>query len=96
MPWMPWMRCCSMLVLLACAGGEVPDPAVDNAPPVAVADRVTVRHGDTATLEPLANDSDPDGDALTIVATAIGGNSRPSKPVKANNGTKTNIMRIVA
>jgi len=44
--------------------GDAPPPAA-NAAPVAVADRLTVRAGKTGRRLLLANDSDPDGTALT-------------------------------
>jgi len=40
----------------------------ENRPPVVVPDEYTVRAGGIATLPVLSNDSDPDGDALEIVA----------------------------
>ncbi|HEY3414477.1 MAG TPA: Ig-like domain-containing protein [Armatimonadota bacterium] len=41
---------------------------VVNSPPTAVADSFTVAEDTVATLHPTANDTDPDGDALTISA----------------------------
>jgi hypothetical protein len=51
---------------------QVPDPALpdrtqQNRPPVAEGDAFGVRAGKTATLPVLMNDSDPDGDVLTVV-----------------------------
>lgn len=43
-------------------------PEVRNRPPVAVLDEYTVRAGGVSTLPVLANDSDPDGDRLTVQA----------------------------
>ncbi|WP_432471312.1 Ig-like domain-containing protein [Amphritea sp. HPY] len=37
-----------------------------NNPPIAAADSATVAQGDTVTIAVLTNDSDPDGDSLTI------------------------------
>ncbi len=39
-----------------------------NRPPVAVDDAATVAPGGTVEIDPLANDSDPDGDPLSLVA----------------------------
>ncbi|KAE8764538.1 Ig-like domain-containing protein, partial [Georgenia thermotolerans] len=48
---------------------EVPlDREAENQPPVAQDDRLGVRPGSTTVLELLANDTDPDGDLLTITA----------------------------
>ncbi|MGY1815377.1 Ig-like domain-containing protein [Blastococcus sp. SYSU D00820] len=41
-------------------------PNAVNRPPVAAPDTVTVRAGDVATVDVLANDTDPDGDELSI------------------------------
>ena len=46
--------------------GIAPRPAV-NQPPVAVNDTVTVRPGRSVSLAPLKNDSDPDGDAISLM-----------------------------
>jgi uncharacterized repeat protein (TIGR01451 family) len=50
---------------------------VTNRPPVAVDDIATTPENSPVTIQPLANDSDPDGDPLTIVS------------VTASNGTAT-------
>jgi outer membrane protein OmpA-like peptidoglycan-associated protein len=42
--------------------------SVTNSAPIAVDDYVETNHGQYAFVAPLANDSDPDGDALTIVS----------------------------
>jgi hypothetical protein len=42
------------------------DPPPTNRPPLAVADRVTMYCDGTITITVLANDSDPDGDALKV------------------------------
>src|SRR5690606_27345029 len=47
---------------------EPPPVLQENRPPVVVPDEYTVRAGGIATLPVLSNDSDPDGDALEIVA----------------------------
>ena len=39
-----------------------------NEPPVANADHLVVREGSSATISPMANDTDPDSDALRLVA----------------------------
>jgi hypothetical protein len=45
---------------------EVTSPDADNAPPVAVPDAMRLRVGTSDTLDVKANDTDPDGDDLTI------------------------------
>lgn len=47
---------------------SVTTPAVANRPPVAVADSATVRRRSSVSIPVLANDSDPDGNPLTITA----------------------------
>ncbi len=42
-------------------------PSATNQPPITAPDTATVRAGDVLTLDVLANDSDPDGDALTLL-----------------------------
>ncbi len=42
-----------------------------NRPPVANDDRATVRNGEAATIDVLANDSDPDGDPLRVISAEI-------------------------
>lgn len=44
---------------------EIPEPAVRQ-PPVAVADSASVRVGDVVDIPVLANDTQPDGDALSL------------------------------
>jgi outer membrane protein OmpA-like peptidoglycan-associated protein len=46
-------------------------PVETNRPPVAVADTVRILKAETITVNVLANDSDPDGDALTITAIRV-------------------------
>ena len=48
------------------------DWIVTNPAPIAADDRATVAEDAPAVLAPLANDSDPDGDPLTIVAASAG------------------------
>ncbi|HKW85306.1 MAG TPA: Ig-like domain-containing protein, partial [Burkholderiaceae bacterium] len=43
-------------------------PPVTNRPPVAVGDTVTVKCNDGIAIPVLANDSDPDGDTITVVS----------------------------
>ncbi|GAA2647502.1 hypothetical protein Adu01nite_11040 [Paractinoplanes durhamensis] len=45
----------------------VTEPPIANQPPIADADTVTMAAGDTVELRPTLNDSDPDGDPVTIV-----------------------------
>ncbi|NNH51323.1 tandem-95 repeat protein [Promicromonospora citrea] len=44
------------------------DVVATQEPPVAVADHVTVQAGDPVTVEPLRNDTDPNGDRLRLVS----------------------------
>ncbi len=44
----------------------IPTPESGNNPPIAQNDTYTVEQGQTATVPVLANDSDPDGDNLTV------------------------------
>ena len=50
--------------VLTLGEGSAPNAAPPNAAPVAVADRLTVQAGKSGRRALLANDSDPDGDAL--------------------------------
>jgi hypothetical protein len=43
------------------------DVEATNVPPIAVQDHVTVLAGETVTVDPLSNDSDPNGDTLRLV-----------------------------
>lgn len=45
---------------------NVANQVVNNRPPVAVDDRYTVEHDQSVVLSPLSNDSDPDGDQITL------------------------------
>ena len=61
-----------------------------NSPPVANPDELTVRAGATVAIPVLANDSDPDGDVLTLLSVT---------PVAAADGllfTQGNELRFVA
>jgi hypothetical protein len=57
-----------------------------NSAPVAVADSVSHEMGETATLDVLANDTDVDGDSLTIVA--VGTPSAGGSAVIVDNDTR--------
>lgn len=57
--------------------------SVVNLPPLAVADKVSVVVGNTVSIPVLANDSDPEGDALSIVAV-----SKPSKGTASLAGSQ--------
>lgn len=52
-----------------------PERDENNRPPVAVDDRLLARAGRSTVLTVLDNDSDPDGDILTIAAPATAGNA---------------------
>lgn len=56
---------------------------VVNRPPLAVTDKVSVVVGNTVSIPVLANDSDPEGDALSIVAI-----SKPSKGTASIAGSQ--------
>ncbi|GIM93546.1 Ig-like domain-containing protein [Paractinoplanes toevensis] len=45
----------------------VTDPPAANRPPIAAADSVTMAAGESVELRPTINDTDPDGDPVTIV-----------------------------
>ncbi|GIU07193.1 hypothetical protein TUM4261_11870 [Shewanella sp. c952] len=71
----------SMITMLVACGSDNDDttPPVDNTPPVAVDDAANVMATKTITIDVLANDTDADGDALSIV-------SVDSSSAKINNG----------
>ncbi len=81
---------------LASAQGEVivvPLPAAAQLQaPIAVPDEVTVRAGDMATVNVLANDIDPDGAPLTLVPTLV----EPPDPAAGLVFTSGNVIRILA
>lgn len=56
-----------------------------NLPPVAVRDELPVKEDETAVLDPLANDSDPNGDPVRLVSVAAQGRASASSA----NGTLT-------
>jgi hypothetical protein len=56
-----------------------------NGPPVAVDDTMTVRKNSSDTVRALDNDSDPDGDSLTVVGFTQGANGEVKYSVKNNN-----------
>lgn len=65
--------------LLVSDGREVGEGRLDltitsgaNEPPITNADHVTVRVGESATLSPAANDTDPNGDQLRVVQVEAG------------------------
>lgn len=60
-----------------------PDAPVVNQPPVASADSATVATGAMVTIPVLDNDSDPDGDSLTITSV-----SKSSKGTAATDGAQ--------
>lgn len=72
-----------------------------NRPPVAQDDAVTIAQDATATIEVLGNDSDPDGNALTIVAVgtaahgavAIAGNALRYTPAAGYLGSDSSPTR---
>jgi hypothetical protein len=63
-------------------GIEIPPPPL-NSPPIAVNDAVTVTAGVAATIDVLDNDSDPDGDPLSIVA--VGDPAHGAAAITAQN-----------
>ncbi|MCL1093062.1 Ig-like domain-containing protein [Shewanella kaireitica] len=60
----------SMITMLVACGSDNDDttPPVENTPPVAVDDAANVMATKTITIDVLANDTDADGDALSIVS----------------------------
>ncbi|MCS5722587.1 Ig-like domain-containing protein [Herbiconiux sp. CPCC 203407] len=70
---------------------EIPEPAVRQ-PPVATADSASVRVGDVVDIPVLANDSQPDGDALSLNADLV-------RPLAADAGllfTSGSVLRYLA
>ncbi|MBD1558049.1 M6 family metalloprotease domain-containing protein [Vibrio sp. S9_S30] len=59
-----------------------------NAVPVAVNDTVTVTYGDTVTIRPLDNDTDADGDTLSLTMTSL--------PQRGNLSIQGNEIRYTA
>jgi len=64
-----------------------------NRPPVAVDDAASVASGTSVTIDVLANDSDPDGDALTI--TAVGAPGFGSATISGNQILYTPAAGVV-
>ncbi|PKG74580.1 hypothetical protein CXF86_12105 [Shewanella sp. GutCb] len=64
----------SMITMLVACGSDNDDttPPVENTPPVAVADAANVLASAVVTIDVLANDTDADGDSLTIVSVDSG------------------------
>ncbi|MCL1048686.1 Ig-like domain-containing protein [Shewanella abyssi] len=60
----------SMITMLVACGSDNDDttPPVENTPPVAVADAINVLASAVVTIDVLANDTDSDGDTLSIVS----------------------------
>ena len=56
----------SSTLLAACGGSDD-----NNQLPVLVADSAVTLNGDAVSIDVLANDTDPDGDALTISAVGV-------------------------
>jgi hypothetical protein len=70
---------------------EIPEPAVRQ-PPVASADSASVRVGDVVDIPVLANDSQPDGDALSLNPDLV-------RPLAADAGllfTSGSVLRYLA
>ena len=71
-------------VLAGCSGassGSIPPETPVNRAPTAVDDQVSVKSAaDASAIEVLANDSDPDGDALTVSVTSVSGGSATVNP----------------
>lgn len=68
--------------------------AVKNAPPVAEHDAVATDEDSPVTLDLLANDSDPDGDALTLVSVA---GQEPATPFQVTfAGGRTGSVAVTA
>jgi len=56
-----------------------------NKPPLAVADSVTISSGDSVVVDVLANDGDPDGDAISIIS--VSGASKGTVSWQAGQAT---------
>lgn len=65
----------------------------ENAPPVAHGDFLVVREGETATVSPLANDVDPNGDQLSLISVSP---SAPGTTVTPAPETDTFDFRATA
>ncbi|MEL6570390.1 MAG: cadherin-like domain-containing protein [Pseudomonadota bacterium] len=65
----------SALVQGATDGGTPPPPPVENDAPVAVADEISTAHDTTILVDVLDNDTDSDGDALTLTSVSYSGNT---------------------
>ena len=61
-------------------------PEPNNQKPIAVDDAVDIRPGRKVAVEALANDSDPDGDPLSLVANGF--EAKPELKVEAADGAK--------
>lgn len=60
---------------------------VTDRPPVAVADTVGVTYQTAATFKPMANDSDPDGDTISITVPGTSPTTLPSTATIQRSGT---------
>ncbi|MGO1183527.1 MAG: Ig-like domain-containing protein [Micrococcaceae bacterium] len=63
----------------------VAQPSESNQPPNAVNDTVMIRPGRTVSVDVLANDSDPDGDALALVEDGLTVSERHAEAVSVRN-----------
>ncbi len=68
-----------------------PDRSGPNRPPTARDDQLTAREGRTTVLPVLDNDSDPDGDVLTIAAPETAGPNTTLSPVRGGAGLQVTI-----
>ncbi len=68
---------------------------VPNQPPVAVNDEATVNLGETVTIEVLANDTDPNGDSLSITGFSAPQGNLLGSTVAQNGNTLSYSIPIV-
>ncbi|PYI66688.1 hypothetical protein CVV68_12810 [Arthrobacter livingstonensis] len=69
----------------------LPDRTKPNRPPVAVPDTFGVRAGNTTILPVLFNDSDPDGDVLTVEAPAVDPPAGSVQAIYGGTGLQINV-----
>lgn len=69
----------------------LPDRTKPNRPPVATADEFGVRAGKTTILPVLFNDSDPDGDVLTVEAPAVNPSVGTVQSIYGGTGLQINV-----
>jgi hypothetical protein len=74
---------------------ELPPPAVDS-PPLARNDQAVVRAGDEVSVPVLDNDSDPDGDPLTLVPASVAVTGTHNRVNAGSAFVSNNTIRFAA